>query len=218
MENLYLKSMQRKGGVFRAAMTAVTAMVLAVNPAEELYAREAVHATEAGETPIVKADVLKSGVGANAQIQEMFVDAVNCTKEEAQFRYGLVTDSGAYEPTEEEIAEEMYYDSLEMLAICVEAEAGAEPYLGKQLVADVILNRADEAGSIEAAITAPGAFSSYADGGMARHNVPCEDTYAAVAEELQYRQYPALWYFREDRYAEWGTPWQQVGNHYFSTR
>lgn len=217
MKNFYSKSMQRKGGAFRATVTAMTAVILAANSVEAIYAREAVHTTGTGAPATVKADTLQSGVGANAQIQGMFVDTVNTATEEI-FPNGPVVNYSIYEPTEEEIAEEMYYDSLEMLAICVEAEAGAEPYLGKQLVADVILNRADEAGSIEAAITAPGAFSSYSDGGMQRHNVPGEDTYAAVAEELKYRQYPSLWYFRENRYAEWGTPWQRVGNHYFSTR
>ena len=30
-------------------------------------------------------------------------------------------------PTDEELEEELYYDSLELLAICVEAEAGNQP-------------------------------------------------------------------------------------------
>ena len=42
--------------------------------------------------------------------------------------------------TPAEIEEEMYYDSLEMLAICVEAEAGNQSMEGKRLVAAVILN------------------------------------------------------------------------------
>ena len=48
------------------------------------------------------------------------------------------------EMTPEEIAEEEYWDSLELLAICVEAEAGNQSLEGKRLVVDVILNRVDD--------------------------------------------------------------------------
>ena len=46
-------------------------------------------------------------------------------------------------PTEspEDLEEEEYFDALEELAICVEAEAGNQGLLGKRMVVDVILNR-----------------------------------------------------------------------------
>lgn len=43
-----------------------------------------------------------------------------------------------------DIEEEEYWDGLELLAICVEAEAGNQGLQGKRLVADVILNRAED--------------------------------------------------------------------------
>ena len=45
---------------------------------------------------------------------------------------------------EDELAEELYCDSLELLAICVQAEAGNQPLIGRRMVADVILNRVDD--------------------------------------------------------------------------
>ena len=48
-----------------------------------------------------------------------------------------------YEYTAEDLAEEEYWDSLEYLAQCVEAEAGNQGYLGKVYVADCILNLYD---------------------------------------------------------------------------
>lgn len=78
---------------------------------------------------------------------------------------------GNSEVSEEELEEEMYYDSLELLAVCVEAEAGNQGLDGKRMVVDVILNRVDAPGwpdTVEEVITQPYAFSSYWDGGMDR--------------------------------------------------
>ena len=44
----------------------------------------------------------------------------------------------------DEAKEEIYYDSLELLAVCVEAEAGNQSLEGKKMVVDVILNRVDD--------------------------------------------------------------------------
>ena len=48
-----------------------------------------------------------------------------------------------YIESEQDIAEEIYFDSLEYLTCCVEAEAGNQGLTGKRLVCDVILNRVD---------------------------------------------------------------------------
>lgn len=120
----------------------------------------------------------------------------------------------------EDIEEEMYYDSLELLAICVEAEAADQGLEGKRMVADVILNRVDDADwpdSIEGVILQPYQFTSYWDGGMARA-VPSEETFEAVRMELEHRGWPGLYYFSADGYSEYGTKWKQVGGHYFSTK
>lgn len=140
--------------------------------------------------------VQAGSVGANAECGKIFFQAMD----------------------QEEIELEKYYDSLETLAICVEAEAGGECYQGKQMVADVILNRANVYGGIEEAISSPGQFSSYTDGGMIRHNIPSEETYAAVASQINNVDYPGLWYFQEGGYPDYGTPYCKVGCHYFATR
>jgi len=125
------------------------------------------------------------------------------------------------EPTPEEIEEEMYYDSLELLAICVEAEAGNQPLDGRRMVVDVILNRVDDPDfpdTIEGVITQPYHFSSYWDGNMDSITEISELTYTAVQMELEERGWPQLFYFTAGDYSEYGTPWKKVGDHYFSTK
>ena len=119
------------------------------------------------------------------------------------------------------LEEETYYDSLEMLAVCVEAEAGNQPLIGRRMVADVILNRVDDPDwpdTIEGVITQRYQFSSYWDGGMDRVYEPDELTIKAVKMELKQRSWPGLYYFRTGRYSSYGTPWKKVGAHYFSTK
>lgn len=123
--------------------------------------------------------------------------------------------------TPEELAEEAYWDSMEMVAVCVEAEAGNQGLEGKRLVADVILNRMeDDSGiwgtTVEEVITQPGQFASYWDGGMDRVVEPSEETLRAVQMEIAERGYPEIYYFREGEWPEYGTPWRKVGDHYFS--
>lgn len=45
-----------------------------------------------------------------------------------------------YEVTPDDLEEETYYDSLEMLAVCVEAEAGNQSLFGKRLVHRILIN------------------------------------------------------------------------------
>ena len=123
------------------------------------------------------------------------------------------------ELTEEQIAEEMYFDSLELLATCVEAEAANQGLEGKRLVADVILNRVDSPefpNSITEVITQPYHFTSYWDGAMDRA-VPTEETFEAVRLELEHRSNTEILYFTAGEWPQYGTPWKQVGDHYFST-
>lgn len=119
----------------------------------------------------------------------------------------------------DDLEQEAYYDSLELLAICIEAEAGNQPLDGRRMVADVILNRVDNPDfpdTIEGVISQPYHFSSYWDGGMDKVTEPSELTIKAVQMELQERSYPGLLYFKEGAYSEYGTPWRKVGDHYFS--
>lgn len=123
--------------------------------------------------------------------------------------------------TPDDLEQESYYDSLEMLAVCVEAEAGNQPLDGRRMVADVILNRVDNPDfpdTIEGVISQPYHFSSYWDGGMDKVIEPSELTIKAVQMELEERGYPGLLYFKEGEFSEYGVPWKKVGDHYFSIK
>lgn len=125
------------------------------------------------------------------------------------------------EITPEEIAEEEYWDSLELLAICVEAEAGNQSLEGKRLVVDVILNRVDDrsgtwSDDIAGVISQKNQFTSYWDGRMDKVWEPSEETYEAVRMELEERSHPGVYYFREGAWSDYGTRWKKIGDHYFS--
>lgn len=127
------------------------------------------------------------------------------------------------EPAEgaDELEEEMKMDEMELLAICVEAEAGNQELEGRRLVADVIMNRVDDPDfpdTIEGVISQPYHFSSYWDGGMDRVTEPSEETIRAVQMELEERGWPGVVYFTSEAWPEYGTPWKQVGDHYFNTK
>lgn len=125
------------------------------------------------------------------------------------------------ESTPEEQAEEAAADELEMLAICVEAEAGNQSLIGKRMVVDVVLNRVDDSDfpdSIEEVISQKNAFTSFWDGGMDKVVEPSEETIRAVQMEIEERGWPGLFYFTAEGWPEYGTPWKQVGDHYFSTK
>lgn len=126
-----------------------------------------------------------------------------------------------YIMTPEDIEEEKKTDELELLAICVEAEAGNQDLTGKRMVADVILNRVDDPDfpdTIEGVITQPYHFSSYWDGGMDRVREPSQDAIRAVQMELENRSYPGLLFFTAGDWPKYGTPWKKVGDHYFNTK
>lgn len=135
---------------------------------------------------------------------------------------GFVTHAeGIHPEAGEDMKDEAYCDSLELLAICVEAEAGNQSLDGKRMVVDVILNRVDDPDwpdTIEGVITQPYAFTSYWDGGMDRVLEPSEETIRAVQMELNSRSWPGIYYFTAGDYGEYGTPWKQVGDHYFCTK
>ena len=116
--------------------------------------------------------------------------------------------------------ENMYLESMDMLARCVEAEAGNQGLEGKRLVVDVILNRVKDPAfpdSIQKVIEQPYHFSVYWNGSMEKVEVT-EETRQAIRMELEEISYPGVMYFREGDWSLYGTPWKQVGDHYFSTK
>ena len=119
---------------------------------------------------------------------------------------------------EMEVKEIFKDEDLELLAKCVEAEAGNQGYLGKRLVCDVVLNRASSPefpDTIEEVINQPGQFSVVANG-MIDKVEPSDDTWEAIANETEYRTDAEILYFRTGKYSEFGEPAYQVDDHYFS--
>lgn len=119
----------------------------------------------------------------------------------------------------DDIETELYYDSLELLAHLVEAEAGNQDTYGKRLVVDVVLNRVESPefpDTITEVIYQKNAFAVVSDGAIDRV-VPSEDTYKAVKKALTERLNYDIVFFTCEGYHPCGTPWQKVGDHYFST-
>ncbi len=120
-------------------------------------------------------------------------------------------------PEIEELDLEEYFDSLDLLVLCVMAEAEGESELGKCLVVDTILNRVahpDFPDSIREVIEYPGAFTSFTDGRMDRVQ-PTEEIFHLVAEELEKQTNEKVLYFTAGEWPVYGSRLLQEGNHYF---
>lgn len=143
---------------------------------------------------------------------EMIVEACEVTHEESDLQpYGV---------TQEELEEELYYDSLELLALCVEVEAGNQGLIGKKYVVDVILNRVDDEDfpdNITDVIMQKNQFSVVLDGRIWEVE-PTEETFQAVREELENRTNSEVLYFTSEGYHACGKVWRQIGDHYFSVK
>lgn len=118
---------------------------------------------------------------------------------------------------ETEMENEEFCDSLEILACCVEAEAGNQDLLGKRLVADVILNRVDSPrfpNTIEEVVSQKYHFTTFWDGTMARI-VPSDETFKAVQMELDERTDSEILFFTAGDYNTYCLPAYRHGDHYF---
>lgn len=132
----------------------------------------------------------------------------------------------SYIPNPEPVApvqliEEEYYDSLEELAICVEAEAGNQSLEGRRMVAAVVLNRVDDPefpDTVKGVIEQKGQFTSFWDGNMAKVKEPSTLSIQAVQLELKERKYKTLFYFRANRYSIYGSPAWKFEDHYFNSK
>lgn len=116
--------------------------------------------------------------------------------------------------------EEDFYNSVELMAKIVEAEAGNQNLLGKRMVADVILNRVrDEEfpDTIVDVIFEEDAFAVI-DNGMYEQVEISEETWKAVHMELKEISYPGLFYFCNTGFHEYGIPWNKIGDHYFNIK
>lgn len=119
---------------------------------------------------------------------------------------------------ETEIEPEPDIDSIELMARCVEAEAGNQSILGKRLVVDTILNRVDSPifpATVKEVIYQPGQFSVVHNGQIDRVT-PTAETYNAIALEFISRVSEEVIYFQPGGYPAYGEAWERVGDHYFS--
>jgi len=113
-----------------------------------------------------------------------------------------------------------YAAEIEILARCVEAEAGDQRIDVKRAVISVILNRTEDADwpdTISEVIADPYEFATYWNGRM-NEVEPSISTYEAISLEMETRSYPGLFYFDMDDYLPYGTPYVKMGNLYFSTK
>lgn len=118
---------------------------------------------------------------------------------------------GANTPCERTITDEEY-DLL--LRVCMSECGGkyGEPLEGKVAVVETILNRSEIYGkSIEEVIYEPYQYS------IADNGDPDETVQQAVDIALEKNTYPDnMIYFRAGNYHSFGTPYNKIGNHYFS--
>lgn len=124
------------------------------------------------------------------------------------------------EDIQEQIEEEHYFAELELLAACVEAEAGNQGLLGKRMVADVILNRVDDPdwpNTITGVITQKNQFTTWSNGMIESVSIS-DESFEACKIELAERSYPGIYYFTAGDWGNYGTHWKKVGDHYFCTK
>ena len=119
-----------------------------------------------------------------------------------------------------ELAEEQYCDDLQLLGCIVWAEAGNQDAHGKELVADVVLNRVDDPrfpDTIREVIFQKGQFSTVRNGALDRayYNVT-QECFDAVSNELLSRNDSEALFFCASNYSMYGSPLYKYGDHYFS--
>lgn len=119
-----------------------------------------------------------------------------------------------------ELAEEQYCDDLQLLSCIVWAEAGNQDAHGKELVADVVLNRVDDPrfpDTIREVIFQKGQFSTVRNGALdkAYYNVT-QECFDAVSNELLSRNDSEALFFCAGNYSVCGSPLYKYGDHYFS--
>ena len=124
------------------------------------------------------------------------------------------------ELTEEDLAEEHYWDELELLAQVVEAEAGNQDMIGKRLVVDVVLNRVDSPlfpDTITEVLEQPGQFTTMWNGAVedAGYHMQQDDYDAVMMEVTGKRLDYDIYFFTAGEYIASCKPAYIHGDHYF---
>ena len=118
-----------------------------------------------------------------------------------------------------ELAPEVEYapvyvkSDMQVIAEAVMGESGGEPLVGKVAVAATILNKMEYYNiTVYEALEAYDAYPYY--------GVVTNECYRAVEIAMENRDlFPRdMMYFRTEHYHNFGVPYVQIGNHYFSTK
>lgn len=129
----------------------------------------------------------------------------------------MVAEEVSVEP-EEELAEPLAtQEEIELLALCVMAEAEGECEYGQRLVIDVVLNRVDDPhfpDTIYDVIYQKNQFAGMYGDRITRCYVK-DELVQLVKEELENRTNEDVVFFRTGHYHSYGVPMFQVGAHYF---
>ena len=107
-------------------------------------------------------------------------------------------------------------EELNALAMCMEAEAGNQGYLGKVYVLDCILNRFDS-GNYDTYIDViyePKQFECVMNGTI--NCEPADENFYIINNEFIDRTNSDIKHFRTKMYHKFGTPCFKYGSHYFS--
>jgi len=107
---------------------------------------------------------------------------------------------------------------IELIQRCIMSEAGGESDEGQQAVATVIFNRyfSPKFPNSFEEIIVPGQFS-VADNGEITKEVLINMQRAIIDYGTQCQSVPyTCYYFRADQYHDFGIPYRQIGNNYFS--
>jgi spore germination cell wall hydrolase CwlJ-like protein len=125
-------------------------------------------------------------------------------------------------PFEERYVYAENYTDEELIAMCVEAEAGNQSILGKRLVADTIYNRTEMENfpaTVKEVILQEYAYQVVTKGRLWEMH-PSASTYAAVQMEAdpEMRVERDVVYFQTESYPDYGYPYEHVGDHYFATQ
>lgn len=120
---------------------------------------------------------------------------------------------------EEAPAPSVTQEEIELIALCVMAEAEGECEYGQRLVIDVILNRVDDPhfpDTIYDVIYQKNQFAGMYGDRITRCYVK-DELVQLVREELENRTDYDVVFFRTGHYHSYGVPMFQVGAHYFSS-
>ena len=139
-------------------------------------------------------------------------EQVNLTEKRADIPQPVVSKAPVVqpeEPMEEPNAVTLTQEEIDLIALCVMAEAEGEPEEGQRLVIDTILNRVETPrfpDNVHDVIYQKNQFA-----GMYGELVQL------VREELENRTNSEVVFFRTGHYHSYGVPLFQVGAHYFSS-